>query len=150
MDMKRTLHAGAGMIAFALIAAFWTSTVASELFGTAETILAVKRAILVGLWLLVPAIALAGVSGMGMGRRRRDATARAKMRRMPVIAGNGLLILVPAAFFLEARAASGVFDAAFWAVQALELAAGAVNLMLIGANIRDGRAMARQRRQCVA
>ena len=57
---------------------------------------------------------------------------------MPVIAFNGLLILVPSAFFLAYKAGSGDFDTSFYAVQALELVAGAVNLSLIGLNIRDG------------
>ena len=43
-----------------------------------------------------------------------------------------------AAFYLESSAASGVFDAAFYAVQILELVAGATNLTLMGLNIRDG------------
>ncbi|MBZ0123048.1 MAG: hypothetical protein K8F31_04110 [Roseovarius sp.] len=143
--MKRTLHAGAGIVAFATIAVFWTSTVWAELFGSTGTIHAVKRMILTGLLVLIPAIAIAGGSGMSMGRRRKDAPARAKMRRMPLIAANGIVVLVPAAFFLEARAAAGTFDAPFLAVQALELLAGAVNLVLMGLNIRDGRAMARSR-----
>lgn len=143
--MKRTLHAGAGIVAFLTIAVFWTATVGAELFGTAETIHAVKRMILMGLVVLIPAIAIAGGSGMSMGRRRKDAQARAKTRRMPLIAANGIIILLPSAFFLEARAAEGMFDAPFLAVQGLELLAGAVNLVLMGLNIRDGRAMARSR-----
>lgn len=143
--MKRTLHAVAGTVAFATILVFWMSTALSELFGDAETVHAVKRMIVAGLVVLIPAIAIAGASGMSMGRRRKDAPARAKMRRMPVIAANGLLLLVPAAVFLERKAGAQAFDGAFAAVQALELLAGAVNLCLMGLNIRDGRAMRRRR-----
>jgi len=35
-------------------------------------------------------------------------------------------------------AAAGEFNTAFYAVQALELVAGAANLTLMGMNIRDG------------
>ncbi len=35
----------------------------------------------------------------------------------------------------------GEFDANFYAVQALELAAGAVNITLLGFNLRDGLRM---------
>ena len=56
-------------------------------------------------------------------------------------------MLVPSAFSRAARAADGLFDAAFYAVQGVELVAGAVNLGLMGLNIRDGFAMTRRRRQ---
>lgn len=57
---------------------------------------------------------------------------------MPIIAANGIMILIPSALFLSYRATSGAFDAMFYAVQALELLAGAVNLTLIAMNMRDG------------
>lgn len=57
---------------------------------------------------------------------------------MPIIALNGVLVLVPAAFFLAWRSAAGVFDGSFYAVQAIELAAGAANLVLLALNMRDG------------
>ncbi len=140
--MRRKLHALAGAAGFLIILTFWTATVVSEIFGTAAQIAAVKGAILWGLLALIPALAAAGAGGMAIGRRRQDAPARAKRRRMPVIALNGLLVLVPSAFFLAARAEAGIFDAWFYAVQALELTAGAVNLTLIALNVRDGLHMA--------
>ena len=60
---------------------------------------------------------------------------------MPFIAANGIFILVPAAFYLESKAASGVFDMTFYLVQGLELVAGAANLVMLGLNIRDGLIM---------
>lgn len=139
--MSAKLHALAGTAGFVIILVFWTATVASELFGTAAEIAAVKHAILWGLLALIPALAAAGAGGMAIGRKRKDVPARAKQRRMPLIAFNGLLILVPSAFFLAARAEAGVFDVWFYAVQALELLAGAANLTLIALNIRDGLRM---------
>ena len=82
---------------------------------------------------------------MNLGRKRKDAQARAKKKRMPVIAINGLVILVPAAIYLQAKASQGDFDTTFYAVQVIELIAGASNLILMGLNIRDGRAMAKRR-----
>jgi hypothetical protein len=75
---------------------------------------------------------------MALGRRRKDAPARAKKRRMPIIAMNGLLILLPAAWFLSGKASAGEFDSAFYGVQIVELIAGAANLTMMGLNIRDG------------
>ena len=57
---------------------------------------------------------------------------------MPFIAGNGILILIPAALFLASKAKAAEFDTTFYAVQALELFAGATNVVLLGLNMRDG------------
>ncbi len=139
--MKTKIHAFAGVISFLTILMFWTSTIYSEVFGSYETIAAVKAMILKGVFVLIPAMAIAGGSGMSLGGKRVDAKAIAKKRRMPFIAANGLLILVPAAYYLESKASSGVFDTNFYLVQGLELIAGATNLVLMGLNIRDGLTM---------
>lgn len=139
--MKTRIHAIAGVVGFLTILTFWTSTAFSELFTSHETIAAVKAMILRGMFVLIPAMAIAGALGMSLGGKRSDARARAKKGRMPLIAANGLLILVPAAFFLEARASAGTFDAWFYAIQVVELVAGATNLTLMGLNIRDGLTM---------
>jgi hypothetical protein len=60
------------------------------------------------------------------------------MKRMRIIAANGILILISSALFLASKAKAGEFDAVFYAVQALELVAGATNLALLGLNMRDG------------
>ena len=148
--MRRLVHAAAGIVGFLLIAVFWTSTAASELFGSPETVAAVKIGIVWALLALVPALAIAGASGMAMGRHRSDALAVAKKRRMPIIALNGLVVLVPSALFLADRANAGTFDAWFYGVQAVELTAGAVNLTLIGRNIRDGLRMTGRLGRCSA
>ena len=136
--MKSRIHAVAGAIGFLTILAFWSSTVVSELFGSHETVALVKDAILKGMFVLIPAMAIVGASGFSLGAGRTDALVSAKKKRMPVIAANGVLILVPMAFFLEARAAAGQFDTVFYLMQGVELIAGAVNLTLMGLNMRDG------------
>ncbi|WP_349368798.1 hypothetical protein [Salinarimonas sp.] len=135
------IHAFAASLAFLTILAFWTSTVAVELLGGPAQIAAVKRAILAGLAILVPALALAGATGMRLGGKATGGLARAKKRRMPFIAANGLLILVPCAVILDRLASAGDFGALFVGLQALELAGGAVNLTLLGLNMRDGLRM---------
>lgn len=121
----------------------------SEVFGGPQAVATVKGAILWGMLVLVPAIAVAGATGFRLGGSSRAPIVAAKRFRMPFIAANGLVVLVPAAFFLAGRAAAGQYDAAFYGVQALELAAGAINLSLMGLNIRDGFAMTRRRRMAV-
>ena len=137
--MARIVHPVAGALAMLTIATFWLSTVLSELFGSQTVVASVKTAIPWGFLLLVPSLAAAGGSGFALARERRGAALVAsKMKRMRIIAGNGILILIPSALFLASKATAGQFDAAFYAVQALELVAGATNLALLGLNMRDG------------
>ncbi|WP_425081865.1 hypothetical protein [Ruegeria arenilitoris] len=144
--MLRTIHPIAGVLGFLTILVFWTSTLFSELFATHATVAAVKSMIVSGLFILVPAMVIVGASGMSLGRRRKNVQALAKKKRMPIIAMNGLLILVPAAIYLSAKANAGSFDTSFYIVQVVELIAGATNLTLMGLSIRDGRAMTARRR----
>ena len=136
--MLRLLHPIAGSIAFLVILTFWLATIGSELSGSVAAIVAVKCAIPWGLLLLVPALIATGASGFRLAGSSADPRILAKKRRMPIIAANGLLVLVPAAFYLAALAGRAVFDTSFYVVQTIELIAGAVNLVLMGRNIRDG------------
>ncbi len=61
---------------------------------------------------------------------------------MRLLAANGILILLPSAFALASMADAGRFDALFYGVQVLELAAGAVNVALLALNMRDGLRLA--------
>ncbi|GAA0291563.1 hypothetical protein [Rhodovulum strictum] len=85
---------------------------------------------------------MAGAGGAALARTRRGPVIARKTQRMRLAALNGVLILVPSAIFLAQKAGAGQFDAAFYSVQVLELAAGALNVKLLGANLRDGIAMA--------
>lgn len=137
--MPRTAHRVAGVLATLTIASFFLSTVLVELFGSPDAVAAVKRLIVMpGLLVLVPALAATGGSGLYLSKFRRGRLIDAKKKRMPLIAANGLLVLIPCAVVLDRWAAIGRFDTAFYAVQALELLAGAINLALMGLNIRDG------------
>ena len=139
--MKTKIHAIAGGIGFLTIAIFWTSTIATELFGSHEAIAQLKNSILWGMIILIPSMAIAGASGMSLGKGRVGALVLRKKKRMPIIALNGLLVLLPSAIFLASRASDGLFDTTFYAVQGIELLAGAVNLTLMALNIRDGLRM---------
>jgi len=132
------IHPIAGTLALLMIATFWLSTALSELFGGHATVTLVKTAIPWGFLVLVPALAAAGITGMRLGAKMRGPVIAAKKKRVPIIAATGLLILMPAAFYLSAKAQAGAFDAAFYTVQALELLAGASNLTLLSLNMRDG------------
>ncbi len=136
--MLKQIHAIAGMIGFLTILTFWASTVLSELSGSAQAISAVKQAIPWGFLILAPALIVTGASGFQTAGASANGKILTKKRRMPFIAGNGLLILIPCALYLAMLASRGQFGASFYTVQAVELLAGAVNLTLMSLNIRDG------------
>ena len=140
--MKRIVHLSAAVIATLCIATFFTSSILAELFGTHESIAMVKRLIVMpGLFILIPAIAMTGGTGFALSNNRKGRLVENKKKRMPFIAANGILILLPSAIFLNQWAASGLFDTRFYIIQVLELMAGATNLTLMGMNIRDGLKM---------
>ena len=136
--MIRFIHPLAGVVALTTIATFWLSTVLSELLGSQETVTAVKTAIPWGFLVLVPVLAAAGGSGFSLASKRRSNIVQRKLKRMPIVAANGILILIPAALYLAHKAAAGEFDSTFYGVQVLELLAGAVNICLLGLSFRDG------------
>ncbi|MBV1866163.1 MAG: hypothetical protein KUG74_17230 [Rhodobacteraceae bacterium] len=148
--MKSKLHAAAGAVAMLTIATFWVSTLVSETFGTDEQVAQVKFTILYGMVLLIPAMAAVGGSGFAMGKGWRGKQILAKHLRMKIIGGNGILILIPSAFFLASRAQVPNFDGWFYAVQTLEIIAGATNFILLGLNMRYGIALARRRKKATA
>jgi hypothetical protein len=143
----KIIHPLAGTLAMLTIATFWLSTAITELFASDAVVIAVKTAIPWGFLLLIPALMAAGGSGFALASGRRAGLVGAKIKRMPLIAANGIMILIPAALFLASKATAGAFDAVFYGVQALELAAGAANIALLGLNLRDGLRMRGWRRQ---
>ncbi|AQZ51282.1 hypothetical protein [Martelella mediterranea] len=144
--MLKTLHPVAGAFALVLITTFWLSTVMAEVFAGPELVALVKAAIPWGFLLLVPLLALAGVSGFRLAGKMRGPLVAAKRRRMPIIAANGIVVLIPCALFLASKAEAGAFDASFYAVQAIELVFGAINIALMAMNMRDGLRMKGRRR----
>ncbi len=137
--MLRKIHPSAGFVGLLTIVVFWASTVAVEAFGGPQAILAVKTGILWGMIVLIPALAAAGASGLRLAGPATQGLAGAKKRRMPFIAANGILILIPCAVFLQRLAAAGDFGTAFYAVQAIEVASGAVRTSMRPHRTRCGR-----------
>jgi hypothetical protein len=137
----RTLHVVAGSAALLTILLFQAATLASEIIGDPALMASVKSAIATGLLILVPALAATGGSGFRLSGPHPRGLAATKLGRMKIVAANGILVLVPAALFLNWKAQHGAFDSTFWAVQAAEIAAGVVNLVLLGLNMRDGLRM---------
>lgn len=139
--MIKIIHPIAGAVAILTIATFWLSTALTEMFGSQAAVTSVKTAIPWGFLLLIPALATAGGSGFALSKGARAGLVGAKLKRMRIIAANGVLVLIPAALFLAFKARAGEFDTSFYVVQVLELAAGPVNITLLGLNMRDGLKM---------
>jgi hypothetical protein len=139
--MTKIIHPVAGAVALATIATFWFSSLFSELFASQATVAAVKTTIPWGFLILIPAMAATGGSGFASAKGRRAGLVGAKVKRMLLIAANGILVLIPAALFLAAKAKAAEFDTLFYAVQTLELVSGATNIALLGLNMRDGLKM---------
>ena len=142
--MTKIIHPIAGAIALLTVLAFWLSTIVSETFGTPAQIVTVKTMIPWGFLVLIPALIATGGSGFRLGMKFRNDLVSRKRGRMPIIAGNGLLLLIPSALYLSSKAQAGAFDEAFYAVQVIELIAGAVNITLLGLNMRDGFRLTRK------
>lgn len=134
------IHAIAGTLALATILAFWTAAFASGFMLSADGAMLVRTAILSALPVLVLALAATGGSGFRLAGRSTSSVVRAKRRRMMIAVANGLLVLVPCAAYLGLKARSGLLDGTE-GVQAIELAAGALNIGLLGYNMRDGLRM---------
>jgi hypothetical protein len=133
------IHPIAGRTAFLTILTFWLSTVISEWCGSREIIDEVmEEASPWGSVLLVTALAVTAFSGISLAGRWLDRRIAKKRRHMAIIAGNGLLLLLPTAVDLAKLASLADFGASFYDVQAIELVAGTINLALMSLNICDG------------
>lgn len=143
--MKTKLHGIAGMSSMLIISLFWISSLSVELFGSPETIAWVKRTIVWGMVVLIPMLMATAISGNVLGGSRSEMEVKAKKKRMPFIALNGLFILVPSAILLDRLASTGDFSPLFYWVQAAELLAGAINLTLLGLSAKQGFQMTRKK-----
>lgn len=137
--MIRRLHTLAASVAILTILTFQCATLVAELSLGEPAIATVKHGILYGIFLLIPAIIATGASGFALARGRSHEIVAAKKKRMPIIALNGLLLLVPAAIYLDAKASAAQFDGSFYFVQVVEIVAGLFQLTLMVKSFAQGR-----------
>ncbi|MCH9684660.1 MAG: CDGSH iron-sulfur domain-containing protein [Deltaproteobacteria bacterium] len=139
--MKSKVHAIAGVLGFFCVLTFWTSTALSELLASHATVAVVKDLVFKGMFILIPALLVAGASGMSLLGKRTDSLAVVKQKRGPIAFMTSLFVLLPSSYFLSSWASEGALDGWFYGVQAVELAGSTVCLVMIGLNIRDGLAL---------
>lgn len=138
MNGRRIAHIVSSLVAVTCVVSFWTASLVAELSLAPAGVAAVKTGILAGLFVLVPALLVAGQTGTAL---RRNRTKRRRLRRIRLVAAT---VLVPCALLLWWWAREGDLSPAFHVVQALELLAGAHNLVLLALNARDGIRSARR------
>ena len=143
--MKSNIHRVAALTATLCVLTFFLSTIIVELYGSHQAVTSVKGLIVMpGLFILIPAIAVTGATGMAMSLKSNTGLIAIKRKRMPLIGANGILVLIPSAIVLSHWASAGKFDTAFYVLQSIELLAGSINLTLMYLNIRDGRILKRK------
>lgn len=139
--MKSKVHAVAGVLGFLVVLAFWISTALSELLGSHATVAVVKSSTFKGMFVLLPALLVAGASGVSLLGKRTDPLALSKQKRGPIAFMTGLFVLLPSSYFLWSWASADSFDGWFYGLEAVWLAGSTVCLVMIGLNIRDGLAL---------
>ncbi|WP_394391866.1 hypothetical protein [Shewanella woodyi] len=145
--MKTKLHLLAALTATLCIATFFSFSLIGEIFGTHAFIIQVKSNIVFpGLFILIPAMAITGITGNLLAKGAKSKIIKQKLFRMKIAAANGILILLPAALLLNYWAQAGQFDVYFYLLQAIELIAGATNLFLLSKNAIAGRRLTANKR----
>jgi len=138
--MKTKIHLIAAITATLCIATFFSFSLLGELFGTHTFIAQIKSNIVFpGLFILIPAMAITGITGKVLTKGNRSKLIRQKLLRTKLAAANGAFILLPAAIVLNNWAQAGQFELSFYLLQGVELIAGAMNLYLLMKNATSGR-----------
>ncbi|MDP6350891.1 MAG: hypothetical protein QF926_02855 [Alphaproteobacteria bacterium] len=102
------------------------------LFGDAAAIAAAKRAILLGVMILVPAVAIL------VGSAYRINGTDAQTTCVKLIAANTVINIFPLAIILDWLAAGAAFGATFIAVQGFELVASVLTIVLAARQLGFG------------
>jgi hypothetical protein len=86
IKLKLQIHRITSILATLCIATFFSTTLFAELFGTDEMIVMVKGLIVMpGIFILVPAMAIAGATGFSLAKNRKGKLVENKKKRMPII-----------------------------------------------------------------
>ncbi|MCU7852743.1 MAG: hypothetical protein KZQ80_11065 [Candidatus Thiodiazotropha sp. (ex Monitilora ramsayi)] len=143
--MKQLAHRTGAIISTVCLEVFFLSSLFVVIQGEPESIVMVKSLIAMpGLLIFIPAIAVAGATGLSFSTSKSGCIVGQKRKRMPFIGISALLILLPAAVVLNLWASVGSFDNRFYLLQALELVAGVITIVLMIMNIRAGRKLKRK------
>jgi hypothetical protein len=137
--LKKIVHGFAGAFAILIICIFITATLYVEVFGDVDLIFQVKRkTALPGIEILVFFMLMAGGTGRSLAKTCKGRIVQIKLKRMRIVAFNGIFILIPCAFMLSRWAEVDPYTVRFYGVQTIELLAGCINLAMLILNMKDG------------
>ncbi|MCW5731448.1 MAG: hypothetical protein KIT20_11860 [Alphaproteobacteria bacterium] len=139
----RRLHFLAAIWTMAWITGLVVATLGVELTGDPAAIALVKRGVLFAIVLLAPVMMTLGWAGRRLAGASRAPGVLRKKRRVLILSGNGVLVLIPCALALDRLASAGEIGWLFYLLKAVLVAAACTNLTLLGLNFRDGLALAR-------
>src|SRR5688500_11621019 len=105
--MRTRIHAVAGVLALTLLAVALLASLTVEVMQQLPASVSVKRVTVYGVALLLPLLAVSGITGLGMVGKRRGRLIQGKQRRLLVSADLTLLVLVPCAVALSVLPARG-------------------------------------------
>src|SRR3712207_5561014 len=111
--MRTRIHAVSGALTLMLIAASFLASATVVVLQHPPAIVYVKRLIVYGVALLIPLLALSGMTGLALIGKRRGRLMQTKQRRLLVSAVTSLLILAPCGVTLYLLAARGQLHAGF-------------------------------------
>ncbi len=131
------IHLISTVIAGLTISSFFTATIISKVINDTLLIMAVKEKIFYALPILLVSMPSVGVSGIKLTGQYKSPVHVAKLKRMKMIAFNGILLILLATY-LYINSRDGVLGWYFWIAQIVELVLGATNLFLIARNIKAG------------
>lgn len=131
------IHIFATIIAMLTISSFFSFSLIAELMGDHLFIQRVKTVILYALPILIISMPMLAVSGKKLAGNSKNPLITKKMKRMKFIAFNGF-ILISLAIYLYYHTNYKVIDNTFLYFQIAELLFGAINLSLMGMNVKDG------------
>lgn len=129
--MIRRIHVTASIVAMVLVASFWASSALTLAFAPSAHATA-RRAILYTIPLLIACIATAAVTGRRLAGKRRGRLLGLKRILAGGLVANGLLVLVPCAWWFRDGTTPGP-------LAATEDLAGTLQLLLLVALALTGR-----------
>ncbi len=139
MLIAELFHPLAARITVCLFLLIWTSAVAAGFFADRELLSFVKEVVVWAMFVLVPVAMITAMTGLMLTRVRPGPITARKRKRLRLIAGVSVAVLLPSMLGLDALAQSDHYDATlFLVVQGIELTAGLIILGLMGLSVRDG------------
>jgi len=141
-------HFIAGITVLIILTLFWLAIIISDFFLGHEALVLVRQGIVYALIVLIPAMIAVKVTGgiLGKDRIHSDPRVRDKKKRATWMAINGVLVMVPAAFFLDYKASANEIDLVFRVVQSIELLVGSFQYYFVITNFRVGMTLRKEGR----